>query len=128
MTRKERRETDLMFPQLASERADKVGASPRDLDHPAEVQEHDRLSREEVYPKVEDRDGVRLDQLAVGLVGCRQERKGVVAGRDAAEVPEPRRLRMFCPDELVKFCRHARRPATHPSRPGRKLPRARHTG
>lgn len=63
--------THLMLSQRPRKGADEEGSSLGDVGDLAQVKEHGRLSREEVYPEVKDRDVVGLDELAVGLVGCR---------------------------------------------------------
>jgi hypothetical protein len=52
------------------------------------VEEHGGLPCEEIYPKVEDGDVVGLDEFAVGLVGGREEREGVVAGSKPSNLAE----------------------------------------
>jgi len=57
-----------MFSKRSGECADEISASPRNFHGSSQREQHLRLSRKEVYPKVEYRDRARFDELPVRLV------------------------------------------------------------
>ena len=68
--------------QCTRERADERSASFGEIRHSSKRKQKRSLSRKEIYPKVEDGDGIGMNEIAIRLVMRREKVKRIVAGRD----------------------------------------------